>query len=101
FQWSQALAGRVLNEAGADESAQLDRLYEILFSRKPTEEEKQILEAFLAEHQKTLADKADDGKLTLAQPVGVKAKPSDPLRASAFVDLVHTVVNSNEFVYRF
>jgi len=101
FQWSQALAGRVINEAGADESAQLDRLYEILFSRKPTQEEKQILEAFLAQHQKTLADKADDGKLTLAQPVGVKAKPADPLRASAFVDLVHTVVNSNEFVYRF
>ncbi|HMK89556.1 MAG TPA: DUF1549 and DUF1553 domain-containing protein [Methylocystis sp.] len=101
LEWSQALAGRVLNEVGADESAQLDRLYEILFSRKPTAEEKQILQAFLAQHQKTLADKAEDGKITLAVPVGAKTKPSDPLRASAFVDLVHTVVNSNEFVYRF
>ncbi|HYA81728.1 MAG TPA: DUF1549 and DUF1553 domain-containing protein [Methylocystis sp.] len=101
FQWSQALAGRVINEAGPDESAQLDRLYEILFSRKPSAEEKQILEAFLAQHQKTLADKAEDGKLSIAQPIGAKTKPSDPLRASAFVDLIHTVVNSNEFVYRF
>ena len=33
----------------------------------------------------------EDGKLALAIPVGVKDKPTDPLRASAFVDLVHTV----------
>jgi hypothetical protein len=25
----------------------------------------------------------------------------DPIRAAAFVDLVHTVANSNEFIYRF
>ena len=52
FQWSQALAGRVINEAGADESAQLDRLYQILFARKPTEPEKEALHAFLDQHQK-------------------------------------------------
>ena len=34
--WSQALAGRVIREAGRNESAQLDRLYQILFSRLPT-----------------------------------------------------------------
>ncbi|ULO22961.1 DUF1549 and DUF1553 domain-containing protein [Methylocystis sp. SB2] len=101
FQWSQALAGRVLNEAGADESAQLDRLYEILFARKPSDAEKEALHAFLDQHQKTIAEKAQDGKLALAIPVGAKTKPTDPLRASAFVDLVHTVVNSNDFVYRF
>jgi len=101
FQWSQALAGRVLNEAGADESAQLDRLYEILFARKPSDAEKEALHAFLDQHQKAIAEKAQDGKLALAIPVGAKTKPTDPLRASAFVDLVHTVVNSNDFVYRF
>jgi hypothetical protein len=101
FKWSQALAGRVLNEAGSDESAQLDRLYQILFSRKPSDAEKEALRAFLDQHQKTIAEKADDGKLSLAVPLGAKSKPADPLRASAFVDLVHTVVNSNDFVYRF
>ncbi|MEF3365217.1 DUF1549 and DUF1553 domain-containing protein [Methylocystis sp. 9N] len=101
FQWSQALAGRIINEAGPDENAQIERLYRILFARKPTDAEKEALSAFLAEHQKTIATKAEDGKLSLAIPVGAKTKPSDPLRAAAFVDLVHTVVNSNDFIYRF
>jgi hypothetical protein len=101
FQWSQALAGRVINEAGPDESAQLERLYQILFARKPSDAEKQVLRAFLDQHQKTIAEKADDGKLSLAIPIGAKSKPVDPLRASALVDLIHTVVNSNDFVYRF
>lgn len=101
FQWSQALAGRVINEVGWDESAQLDRLYQILFGRKPRDEEKQLLQAFLVQHQQSIAEKAEDGKISLAIPVGAKTKATDPLRASAFVDLVHTVLNSNEFVYRF
>jgi hypothetical protein len=101
FQWSQALAGRVINEAGSDESARIDRLYQILFSRKATDPEKEALRAFLEEHQKTITQKAEDGKLALAIPIGAKEKPADPLRASAFVDLVHTVLNSNDFVYRF
>ena len=101
FQWSQALAGRIINEVGGDELAQLDRLYQILFGRKPNDEEKHLLQAFLVEHQKSIADKAEDGKISLAIPVGITTKPNDPLRASAFVDLVHTVLNSNEFVYRF
>ncbi len=48
-----------------------------------------------------VADRAADGKLTIAVPVGKGLKVADPLRASAFVDLVHAVANSNEFVYRF
>jgi hypothetical protein len=101
FGWSQALAGRIINEAGNDEASQFDRLYEILFARKPSDDERRLLQAFLSEHQKALAQKAEDGKLALAIPVGLKSKATDPLRASAFVDLVHTVVNSNDFVYRF
>jgi hypothetical protein len=35
-------------------------------------------------------------------PVGLKDKQiADPIKAAAFVDLVHTVANSNEFIYRF
>ncbi|BGE86280.1 hypothetical protein Ms3S1_27160 [Methylosinus sp. 3S-1] len=100
FQWSQALAGRIIAEAGADESAQIERLYLVLFSRKPTDAERSALLAFLDRHRETIAGKAEDGRLALALPI-VKAKFGDPLRASAFVDLVHTVLNSNDFVYRF
>jgi hypothetical protein len=52
FEWSQALAGRVINEAGDDETAQLDRLYEILFARKATGSEKETLQKFLNNHVK-------------------------------------------------
>ncbi|MGZ5817580.1 MAG: DUF1549 and DUF1553 domain-containing protein, partial [Burkholderiaceae bacterium] len=47
FQWSEALAGRVINEVGSNESAQLDRLYQILYSRLPTKTEKSALISFL------------------------------------------------------
>jgi hypothetical protein len=108
FGWSQALAGRVINEAGKDESAQLDRLYEVLFARKPDARERGVLKAFLAEQEKVIARKVADsgssGQFAVAVPTGVKpaqAAQLNPLRAAAFVDLVHTVANSNDFAYRF
>jgi len=102
YEWSQKLAGRVINEAGKNENSELDRLYEILFARKPDQAEKAALEKFIAGHTLTIKEKAASGKFAIAVPVGVKdAKAvSDPIRASAFVDLVHTVANSNEFAYR-
>jgi len=102
FGWSQALAGRVIREAGNDESAQLDRLYKILFARSPYPSEKQALLTFLNNQEKVIKDKALTGKLGINVPTGLKDTQSlDPIRASAFVDLVHTVANSNEFSYRF
>jgi hypothetical protein len=100
--WSQALAGRVIQEAGADESDQIDRLYEILFARPANDTEKEALTAFLDEHQQVVKDKIKDGKYELSEPTGLKPDVKvDPIRAAAFVDLVHTVANSNEFIYRF
>jgi len=106
FGWSQALAGRVINEAGKDESAQLDRLYEVLFARKPTAAEKTALKSFLTEQEKIVAGKVADasknGTYSVAVPTGLKQQAGlNPVRAAAFVDLVHTVANSNDFAYRF
>ena len=102
FGWSQALAGRVINEAGTDESAQLDKLYEILFSRKANSSEKEALSSFLNSHEKVVREKTAEGKFEISIPTGLKNSPKlDPIRAAAFVDLVHTVANSNEFIYRF
>jgi hypothetical protein len=107
FQWSQALAGRVVREAGRDESAQIERLYQILFARDPDKFEKATLRAFLNTHERVIEEKATDGKLSIALPVGLlpvslkSAPASDPIREAAFVDLVHTVVNSSEFSYKF
>jgi len=101
FGWSQALAGRVINEAGSDESAQLKRLYEVLFSRDPSKAETAALKDFLNQQEKIIAGKATAGRLAVAVPTGLKQTVPNPLRAAAFVDLVHTVANSNDFAYRF
>jgi hypothetical protein len=103
FGWSQALAGRVINEAGQDESAQLDRLYEVLFSRRPSSAEKTALKGFLGQQEKVITQKAAAaGKYEIAVPTGLKENTTiHPIRAAAFVDLVHAVANSNDFAYRF
>jgi hypothetical protein len=102
YEWSQKLAGRVINEAGRNETAEFDRLYEILFARKPDPSERAVLQKFLAGHTQTIKEKAVAGKFSIAVPTGISDSKavSDPIRASAFVDLVHTVANSNEFAYR-
>ena len=102
FDWSQALAGRVINEAGANENAQLNRLYEILFAREPNKTEVASLKAFLSDEQIVIKQKAASGKFEVAIPQGLKdTKNFDPVRSAAFVDLVHAVANSNDFAYRF
>jgi len=64
--------------------------------------------AFLNQQEKVIAQKAvattgnQAGTFAVAVPTGLKAgTPLNPLRAAAFVDLVHTVANSNDFAYRF
>lgn len=102
FGWSQALAGRVIEEAGANENAQLDALYSILFSRKPTRTEKAALKDFLKEQEKVVQAKAWTNKFELAVPTGLEdTSKLNPFKAAAFVDLVHAVANSNDFAYRF
>jgi hypothetical protein len=102
FQWSQALAGRVIREAGNDESARINRLYQVVLGRNPDLMEKGTLLAFLDSHEKVIRDNGKDGKAQLALPSGLKQEETaNPAREAAFVDLVHAVVNSNDFVYKF
>jgi len=100
--WSQALAGRVIRETGSNEIAQLDRLYQILFARAPDDTEKSTLRTFLDRQEQVIKEKALTGKFEISVPTGLKdIKDLNPIRAAAFVDLVHTVANSNDFAYRF
>jgi len=107
FQWSQDLAGRVMREAGDRPDKQIERLYQILFAREPDRFEKSTLKAFLIDHQRVIEQGDGRGRLEIAQPIGLVAtgfkisEPANPIREAAFVDLVHTLVNSNEFAYKF
>jgi hypothetical protein len=171
FKWSKALAARITREAGSSESARIDRLYQILYSRLPDSFEKQKLVAFL-DSQETLTRQqlAEGKKVNVPEGFGISAqedaeidrlyrtvygRPADRFekaafvefldkqqeklarstalgdealdapggganrvnadlklrhdvtqqpgaaRAAAFVDLVHALANSNEFIYRF
>jgi hypothetical protein len=107
FQWSQNLAGRVIRDVGDKPDKQIERLYQILFARDPDRFEKSTLKAFLEEHQRVIEQGDGKGELQIAQPIGLTktsfevSKPANPIREAAFVDLVHTLVNSNEFAYKF
>jgi len=63
YGWSKALAGRVIKEVpkGGD-SARIDRVYEILYSRKPDAFEKSKLLAFLSTQQAVEANQLAKGK---------------------------------------
>lgn len=80
YQWSEALAARVLQEAGNDESAQLERLYQILFARSPDAFEKQTLHAFLDNQEKvTQAQLAQGKKIAAPEGYGVAPKVNTQL----------------------
>jgi hypothetical protein len=100
FDWSRALAGRIINDAGKSDSKRLERLYEVLFAREPDRQERSALLAFLGSQEKLLrAQVVDESQLDEA--TGVQRPDKDPIHEAAFVDLVHAVTNSNDFVYRF
>jgi len=74
YGWSQVLAGRVLREAGDKDAARIERLFEILYARKPTKQESKTLLAFLDSQQKLLLAQAAEGKPIVA-PDGFGEKP--------------------------
>ncbi|MCA3243617.1 MAG: DUF1553 domain-containing protein [Rubrivivax sp.] len=103
YGWSKALAGRVIREAGADEQAQVERLFQLLFGRAPSRADRQLAQRFLDGQEAVIRAQATGGKLAVAVPVGLSALPpkTDATRLAAFVDLTHTLANSNEFIYRY
>jgi hypothetical protein len=101
YQWSEALAGRVIKETGTDFNAGLDRLFQLLYGRSPDPWEKDTLQTFLSAQGKTIAEQKAAGK-PIATPAGfTETQELSATRAAAFVDLVHAMANSNEFTYRF
>ena len=95
--WAKAFAGRVLNDGGMTQEAQVDRAYKLAYSRTPSDEERTLALAFLRKQGHILAEQAKHNqKLIVPQnlPAGVI-----PVHAAALVDLCHMLFNSNEFLY--
>jgi hypothetical protein len=102
-QWAQDLAGRVINETKGGESQRLERLYQILYSRTPDTFEKQALVAFLDQQDELVRQKVASGTFSAIMPVGLKSvgKQDDPVRLASFVALTHSLLGTNEFLYRY
>ena len=58
----------------------------------------------IVDDSKVIREKLTDAQFAVAVPKGLTAEDAarlDPVATAALVDLVHTVANSNEFLYRF
>ncbi|HTM49931.1 MAG TPA: DUF1549 and DUF1553 domain-containing protein [Bryobacteraceae bacterium] len=99
LEWSQALAGRVIEAAGASLPKQVEEAYRLAYSRRPDPWEKDKIMTFLGRQREKVAERLTKGeKLALPTP---HAGGESPVDAAALVDLCSTLLNSNEFVYRF
>ena len=85
------MAGRIVDAAGDDPAAQIERAYLLAFARRPSAEETRaavaVLERMNAEWVKPLE------KDRPAEPVGTRAK------WLALSTVCHTLINSAEFLY--
>jgi len=94
---SQAFAGRVLEEAGLDQKAQIEAAYRLAYLRKPDGGERDTALSFLASHRPILEE-----RLTANQEAALPAKLPEGMgkaEAASLVDFCHMLLNSNEFVY--
>ena len=96
--WAQSFAGRVLITAGGDPDRQIEAAYRLAYSRKATKDEKALMRQFMAQQESIIAERSAAGE-KLALP-SVLPEKVDPVHAATLVDLCHTLMNSNEFVYR-
>jgi hypothetical protein len=88
FEWSKALAGRVIKEGGTSESSQIDRLYQILYSRLPTTAEKAKLVGFLNAQEAITRKQLAEGK-KLNTPEGFGVKPELTAQIDKFYKTVY------------
>ncbi|MFO7324220.1 MAG: DUF1549 and DUF1553 domain-containing protein [Pseudomonadota bacterium] len=106
YGWSQELAARAKREAARqDEPAQIERLFQILFARLPDENERAMAREFLDSQQRIVAEARRSLDAVEARLRKVANAPEHEWeltpREQAFVDLAHSLANSNEFIYRY
>lgn len=96
--WAQSFAGRVQREGGPDLRGQIERAYELAYSRKPDGSERDTILTFFDKQESIIRNRAEAGR-KLALPSGAPLN-ADPVKGAALVDFCHMLLNSNEFVTR-
>jgi hypothetical protein len=84
-------------------ASQIDKFYKTVYGRTPDRFEKAAFVQYLDKQQEKAAKARAAGADDEDDAAGGKKGESrqDAARAAAFLDLVHAVANSNEFLYRF
>ena len=96
--WAQAMAGRVLEEAGDDRGRQIESAFRIAYSRAPDGWERDTLLTFLETQRGIIAERVAAGETILLPDLASHSLSDED--AAALVDACHMLLNSNEFVYR-
>jgi len=97
IEWSEALAGRVLNDAGLDPTQRIERAYRLALARPPSPAEKAAVSDFLKSQTTLVATRlAANEKVLLPENMPANM---DQAQGAAFVDFCHTLISSNEFMY--
>jgi hypothetical protein len=98
LEWAEGLAGRVLTSAGPDQDRQIETAFRLAYGRVPDTAEKKMAKEFFSSHVRILANNGQDRE----PPAPLQGHPArmDPIQTAALVDLCHTLINANEFVYR-
>jgi hypothetical protein len=96
------LAGRILRVQGSgfrvqESERQVERLYLLVLSRRPTPGETARLTKFLHQQRERLAAEARE-RDELALPIDLP-EAADPYAAAALVDACLAIYNANEFLH--
>ena len=97
--WARMFAGRVVREAGrgADRDAWVTHAFRLAYGRNPDDAERLTVSAFWDSHRALLVQRQRAGE-KVALPETKSAFNS--AEGAVLVDLCHTLLNANEFVYR-
>jgi uncharacterized protein DUF1553 len=97
IEWARSFATRVLTEAGADWTRQVEAAYRLAYSRMPTGAEKDTALTFFRQHGELVAERQQTGgKLSIPE---YPPDAANPVHAAVLVDFCHALSNSSEFVY--
>ena len=97
--WASGLAGRIIDEAGADRDRQVQEGFRLAYSRAPDAWEKDTVLTFLETQRSIITERAEAGE-ELLLPDSSRVDEMSPAEAAAIVDFSHMLLNSNEFVYQ-
>ncbi len=97
---ARGLAERILKEGGNTNASRLEFAYEIVLSRKPRENERQVLITLLNKHQTEY--QADSKAAEKLQHIGLKppAENINPAELAAWTSLARVLLNLHETLMR-